>query len=782
MKIFSILILMASALFSQNTITSPHGDDLKFSCESCHTTANWNDVPNHLFNHDQVGYPLIGEHKFADCSSCHKSLVFSRVGIACADCHTDIHKGELGIDCESCHNSQNWENRREVFELHNQTNFPLIGVHANLDCESCHINEQQRQFANLSVECQSCHILDYAATISPSHEKAGFDLECQKCHLPSTSIWKTAIFEHPATFPLKDGHSGLDCSDCHLNNFGGTDTDCYVCHKKNYDQATDPNHLTFGFPTVCDECHNGVSWEGTSFDHFAQSGFEVEGAHQNILCTDCHINNQLTGIPRECVGCHREDYNNVDDPNHVENRFELDCVVCHSQNAWEPATFDHNNSDFPLIGAHTSVDCADCHTEGYTQTLPTDCWSCHETDFKGVEDPDHVTNDFDHDCTKCHSSSAWTPANFDHSETDFPLIGAHTSVDCADCHTEGYTQTLPTDCWSCHETDFKGVEDPDHVTNDFDHDCTKCHSSSAWTPANFDHSETDFPLTGAHTSVDCADCHTEGYSEQLPTDCWSCHETDFKGVEDPDHVTNDFDHDCTKCHSSSAWTPANFDHSETDFPLTGAHTSVDCADCHTKGYSEQLPTDCWSCHETDFKGVEDPDHVTNDFDNDCSVCHNTTSWEPVKSFNHDITDFPLEGAHATLDCSLCHSTKFDDTPMECIACHEQEYNETTDPNHRTAQFPGTCEDCHTTSAWTPANWDHDNQYFPIFSGKHKEAWDSCIDCHENISDYGQFECINCHEHNKTDMDRKHKDENDYSYDSQECFRCHPKGKSDGRMY
>jgi hypothetical protein len=628
-KLVMFFLLTVTFLYAQNNVTSPHGQKLKIACETCHTTADWKDVPRYKFNHDQVGFPLVGEHKFAECSSCHKSLVFSRVGIACADCHTDFHKSELGVQCETCHSSQNWENRQIVFDRHNQTNFPLIGVHANLDCESCHTNEQGRQFANLSVECQSCHLVDYMATLSPSHHESGFNLDCQKCHLANATVWERAIFNHPDTFPLKDGHSGLDCADCHSSGIGGTNTDCYSCHRKDYEKTTDPDHLTFGFPTDCQQCHTGVSWARSSFNHVAESGFAIEGAHQSVLCTDCHINNQLSGIPRDCVGCHRKDFNAVTDPN-------------------------------------------------------------------------HVTNNFDLNCTACHSSTAWLPANFDHASTDFPLVGAHTSVDCADCHTTGYTQQLPDDCWSCHESNYKTVKDPDHVSNNFDHDCTTCHSSSAWTPATFDHASTDFPLVGAHTSVDCADCHTTGYSQQLPTDCWSCHESNFKAVEDPNHITNNFDHDCTTCHSSSAWTPATFDHASTEFPLTGAH--------------------------------------------------------------------------ATADCSACHSSGYQNTPLECWSCHESVYNQTTDPNHKGANFPTTCESCHTTKAWTPASWDHDKQYFPIYSGKHKDEWNACADCHINTNNYVQFECITCHEHsNKSELDNDHKDVSGYSYDSQACYTCHPTG-------
>ena len=111
-----------------------------------------------------------------------------------------------------------------------------------------------------------------------------------------------------------------------------------------------------------------------------------------------------------------------------------------------------------------------------------------------------------------------------------------------------------------------------------------------------------------------------------------------------------------------------------------------------------------------------------------------------------------------------------------MSCHESDYNSTTDPNHATAQFPTDCESCHNTSAWEPADWDHDGQYFPINSGKHNNEWDVCADCHVNSNDYKQFECINCHEHNnKADLDDKHKDEQDYNYDSISCYTCHPNG-------
>lgn len=116
--------------------------------------------------------------------------------------------------------------------------------------------------------------------------------------------------------------------------------------------------------------------------------------------------------------------------------------------------------------------------------------------------------------------------------------------------------------------------------------------------------------------------------------------------------------------------------------------------------------------------------------------------------------------------------------MECVACHQSDYQQASDPNHSAAGFPNTCEDCHSTTAWSPANFNHDGQYFPIYSGAHKGEWDTCADCHVNVANYSQFECINCHEHNRTKMDDKHKEVQNYSYNSAACYDCHPNGKGD----
>ncbi|MEZ4987694.1 MAG: hypothetical protein R2795_22140 [Saprospiraceae bacterium] len=59
----------------------------------------------------------------------------------------------------------------------------------------------------------------------------------------------------------------------------------------------------------------------------------------------------------------------------------------------------------------------------------------------------------------------------------------------------------------------------------------------------------------------------------------------------------------------------------------------------------------------------------------------------------------------------------------CAGCHQSDYDNTTNPDHETAQFRTTCNDCHTEDAWVPANFDH-NQFYPL-NGAHAVVANEC---------------------------------------------------------
>jgi hypothetical protein len=677
----------------------PHGN-MNRDCRECHDVKSWSTMSQSTtFTHDQTGFPLIGSHKQIKCANCHKNLEFAKIGAACADCHTDIHRGQFGLDCQNCHSPQNWQNRQDIFQTHAQKGFTLTGIHATLDCDACHINQQTNKYAGAPVDCKGCHESDFKLADNPDHLKAGFKADCQQCHRPLSSNWQNVSYEHPATFQLQGAHTRVECKGCHSAAFIGVSHECLACHNADFQATENPSHVALGFPSDCLICHDQNQWATNQFNHLQASGYELTGAHASVRCVDCHVNNQYVGLPRNCYGCHQTDFERVTQPSHVEGGFSRDCTGCHTDVAWSPATFNHSQTRFPLTGAHTNLQCIQCHSAGY-QNTPFDCYSCHQADYNQANNPNHAQNNFNHDCTQCHTNIAWSPATFNHSQTRFPLTGAHTNLQCIQCHSAGY-QNTPFDCYSCHQADYNQANNPNHAQNNFNHDCTQCHTNIAWSPATFNHAQTRFPLTGAHTNLQCIQCHSAGY-QNTPFDCYSCHQADFNQVTDPNHIQNNFSHDCTLCHSTTAWDPATFDHAQTQFPLTGAHVTLQCISCHAGGYTG--------------------------------------------------------------------------TPTDCYACHQSDYNGATNPNHPAAGFPHNCQSCHSTTNWTQTTYNHDTQYFPIYSSSHAGTWVLCSDCHTNASNFTIFECINCHEHNRTDTDNDHSEVSGYQYLSTACYTCHPRGR------
>ncbi|MBV6441822.1 MAG: hypothetical protein EPGJADBJ_03513 [Saprospiraceae bacterium] len=355
------------------------------------------------------------------------------------------------------------------------------------------------------------------------------------------------------------------------------------------------------------------------------------------------------------------------------------------------------------------------------------------------------------------------------------MNGAHAAIanDCAACHNGNYNNT-PNTCVGCHQSDYNQTNDPNHAAQQFPTDCAICHSESAWVPSTFDHNGI-YPLNGAHAAIanDCAACHINGNYNNTPNTCAGCHTPDYNQSTNPNHAALAIPTDCADCHTTNGWEPATFDIHNNYYQLNGAHAAIanDCAACHNGNYNN-TPNTCVGCHINEYNQTNDPDHAAAQFPTNCASCHSETAWVP-STFDHN-TFYPLNGAHAALNCNACHiNGNYNNVPNTCFGCHQSDYNQTNNPNHASAGFPTTCLDCHTETAWTPANFDHDDMYFPIYSGSHENAWDQCIDCHTNPNNYSIFSCTVCHLSQETNND--HQGVQGYAYSSPACYSCHPNG-------
>ena len=821
------------------------------ACFACHPTGN----SDMSFNHDETNFPLTGAHLGIDCLECH-SNGFEGTSSNCVDCHEmdfdaaiNPNHQELNLpnDCASCHTTDpGW--MPATFAIHDDF-YPLEGAHAMIanDCASCHNGD----YVNTPNTCIGCHLDDFNSTMDPDHEAANFSTDCLECH--TLDAWEPSTFDHDVQhFPIYSGtHEGewSVCTDCHTNPSNFQEFQCINCH---INPETDEDHEgVSGYiyeDNACFACHPTGNSD-MSFNH-DETNFPLSGAHLGIDCLECHSNG-FEGTSMDCNDCHNTDFLASTNPNHTDLGISTDCITCHTTDpGWVPATFDIHDDYYPLTGAHAAIasDCATCHNGDYNNT-PNTCVGCHQMDFDGTVNPNHQTLNLSTDCASCHTTDPeWMPATFDIHDDFYPLVGAHAAIanDCAACHNGDYNNT-PNTCIGCHQLDYDNTIDPDHAAAMFPTDCTQCHDESAWEPSTFDHDgqnfpiysgahdgewsacmdchtdpnnfliftcigchinpETDdghngvggyiyednaclachptgeaeegidhdataFPLTGAHITADCIDCHANGYVG-TSTDCNDCHNTDYVAATNPNHVDLGLSTDCASCHTTDpGWSPATFDIHDDYYVLTGAHITIasDCAACHNGDYIN-TPNDCMGCHLTDYNSSINPNHSDLNIPTDCASCHTTDpGWSPATFDIHDDY-YPLTGAHVPIasDCAACHNGDYTNTPNQCSGCHITDYNGSTNPNHSSLNLPTDCVSCHTTDPdWMPATFDIHDDYYAL-NGAHAIIANDCAACHNGDYNNTPNTCIGCHQ---SDFNGTTNPNHVDAMFSNECLDCH----------
>jgi hypothetical protein len=261
----------------------------------------------------------------------------------------------------------------------------------------------------------------------------------------------------------------------------------------------------------------------------------------------------------------------------------------------------------------------------------------------------------------------------------------------------------------------------------------------------------------------CDVCHTRGHASIFQTlSCPACHSMHLEWRDAEHRVVVDG-------HESASG----------GFDRRGAHDLAPCSACHDLGtgdakFSPAGWDDCVTCHQGDY----DAQHGGTSTPTTCLSCHSVDSWAGASS-GHGSGGFSLLGAHQTIACTSCHDAN-DWTVLfnpadenDCIACHQSDY----DNQHGSDGYPTTCLTCHTIDAFTGSTFNHDGSFFPISTGKHQGEWSGCATCHEVPTDFSVFTCFNCHKHNQSDMDDKHKEINGYGYNSNLCLACHPNGEA-----
>lgn len=386
-------------------------------------------------------------------------------------------------------------------------------------------------------------------------------------------------------------------------------------------------------------------------------------------CEACHTAPWESAVMADrCAVCHTDIARQMKDVASMHgtllhNNPNLGCRHCHPEHRGAnakltelgDAEFPHEVVGYSLNGhprtaAKAPFTCDDCHHGDITRFAVDSCQSCHRQMDAGFTQAHLLT--FGSDCLNCHDGVDRYGKGFNHSRFAFQLTGKHASVNCMQCHLNARTvadlRSVSQVCSACHKKD-------DPHEGRFGSLCENCHSTQGWSPAKFDHNLAAFKLEGEHTEVPCEACHQNHVFKGTPTDCYSCHQKD-------DAHNGQYGTDCSACHTPSGWDEATFDHNRTQFPLTGAHTNVECQRCHTSGQFKGLSTECVSCHS-------DPAFHSGMFGLKCAACHTVENWSAKYKGPHPgIADEGGSGVnHGGGGCRSCHTQTLHSAT--CTKCH-----------------------------------------------------------------------------------------------------------------
>ena len=474
-------------------------------------------------------------------------------------------------------------------------------------------------------------------------------------------------------------------------------------------------------------CLLATSAFGASFEEFIMPGpLTADHAEYEPDCDACHSSFGAVSQDKLCLDCHEEIAEDMGALNRFHGRSpdvaDSECRDCHTDHEGRdhdisglvPETFNHQHTNFELLGAHASISCVSCHTDQESfRGTSTACFDCHEQD-------DAHDGGLGSSCENCHSASGWLDTQFDHdTETDFVITGAHLDATCTQCHIDNLFEDTSPQCVDCHSVD-------DVHQGSRGSECNQCHTTESWQESEFQHlQETGFDLQGAHAELSCQQCHLVDMAlTNPPTECIGCHSSD-----DP-HL-GDRGSECDSCHSLKTWS-LEFDHaSETGFALLGRHSELACEHCHTGALTDPISSNCQACHEAD-----DPHEGSL---GECNECHNEVGWISRVRFDHEFTSFPLIGMHSAVSCEQCHAThRFDEAEGRCAECH-------TEDDHHDARFGSSCNQCHTPGGWEIWQFDHNQETDFVLDGSHSDlVCDACHGVNSGPAEYLDTECASCH--------------------------------------
>jgi hypothetical protein len=181
-----------------------------------------------------------------------------------------------------------------------------------------------------------------------------------------------------------------DCFACHSAFVGSPKEKCIACHKVDeigkitttgLPIANENKNVAFHQQLVeqdCVACHS---------DHNGVKAFRPIGQFSHNLLE--------SSLSEKCQSCHESPIDKL------HSQISGNCSQCHTQDAWTPASFDHD--EYFRFDRHHDTECETCHVNNdYSKYT---CYGCHEHSRSKIRKEHYEEGIRDYEqCTECHRS------------------------------------------------------------------------------------------------------------------------------------------------------------------------------------------------------------------------------------------------------------------------------------------------------------------------------------------------------------------------------------------
>ncbi len=738
------------------------------SCGTCHgatTALTWY---NNFTPKDAVLTPShIPYLTGTDCSSCH-ATTYVTGGFGPATAMSAAKHAFVPTSCDTCHDTGKnfYVGSGTPLQLRPPTHVsaPNPPSQAAGDCSLCHnttvwttpttLPDGHMPIPGTQV-CTVCHTAavagnpnSYATLASIPILHTGINTGCAQCHGGTTPLTFYNNNDNPKAAPPT-----------HIPSF--TNNDCSACHKANYVAGG------FGPMNMTAATHTNVSTLTCKTCHESGLSFYMGAASPGLQGRPADHTSAVMAAPNDCSACHTTaNWNsNAMPAGHMPNPANTACNTCHTTAPGSYATLAANS----VLHTGISSNCGQCH--GGTAAALT--WYNNFTPKAAVLTPAHIPYLAGTDCSACHSSATYAVGTFGPSNMT-QARHAYVTTACTTCHEKGLSFTMgaanpalqgrpadhtsgqmvaPNNCSLCHTTaNWNSTALPaGHMPNPGNQTCSVCHTGA---PTNYTTLAANATL---HTGIGsgCITCH--GAPSATPPVFYN-NFTPKSARLSPVHIPTGAT-PCEDCHSKTVFT------SFSGAAMTAAKHNLmftfigsTCDACHNR----VTPTlSFYGVTNLTIRPTSDPHNNGNALTNDCSSCHSPNNWggggarrtaktqKTSRSTIAAVVSAPAVSRAATsalaaglakrgIGAGALLRPTHSGVTSNCFSCHNGSLATGKDAAHVAAN--SSCENCHTTIAWTPARFDH------------RGLTANCAGCHNGVSAPGKptrhvqtaQDCGTCH--------------------------------------